>query len=333
MKCKKCGTELPEGAKFCGVCGTPVDAEPETATAEEINAEPETAPVEEINTAPASVTEEAAPAEEKTEAVTTEETASEETAPEVIEPEAEEVKTEPEETKDSSIGSEIGNSLKETAAGKVLLGDDGKFDKQDISRMGTAAKEGVTNAYKSVPWSEFKTFLDIFKDPFGDHALGMLPSFIVMIAALLVNWWVFTSFMDALIITMVIYAGYFLVLYIDREEKSFDGKKAFGRAAQMLTIPVIAMFVMCIFTISMKSSLNNTSTLYTGINSYLYSLRSSLVIVMIFMLFSLVTYIMGMIEIGKKMNKYLLAVIITAVFSISLFYLLTQGLNAMMSIL
>jgi preprotein translocase subunit SecE len=42
-------------------------------------------------------------------------------------------------------------------------------------------------------------------------------------------------------------------------------------------------------------------------------------------------YTMGMIVAGKKMNKYLLAVIITAVFGFSFFYLISQMLSSLIA--
>ena len=44
MNCKNCGAELPEGATFCGFCGTPVNAQPVEAT---FNQQPAQTPVSE----------------------------------------------------------------------------------------------------------------------------------------------------------------------------------------------------------------------------------------------------------------------------------------------
>ena len=35
MKCKKCGNDILEGEKFCGKCGTKVEVEEKTVTANE----------------------------------------------------------------------------------------------------------------------------------------------------------------------------------------------------------------------------------------------------------------------------------------------------------
>lgn len=288
MKCKNCGNEIPDDAKFCGFCGTPVE--------EDNTADKTAAPAEET----------AAPASSETNA-----------------PESE--------TVPPTVGSQIEDSLKNTAAGKAVLGEDGKLNKEDFARMGNAAKEGAKNAYQSVPWEEFKTFLDIFKDPFGDHALTIVPACVTAVVTILVNWLAVGNFLNGLIIAAIAYAGFFLVLYVNKTEEHFDFKTAFGRASQLMTLPVIAMFVMCLFGMSMKSSLNNTSAAMTNMSTYLYTLRSSVVIVLIFLLFAMVMYTMGMIVAGKKMNKYLLAVIITAVFGFSLFYLISQMLSSLIA--
>lgn len=304
MKCKNCGKEIPDDAKFCGFCGTPVEIE-----ADQVEKE---APVKE------------APVEE----TPVEETLAEAPKAESLDaPKAESEEVPP------SLGSQMGEKLKETAAGKAVLGDDGKLDKEDFTRMGNAAKEGAAHAYHSIKWEEFKTFLAIFKDPFGDHALAVVPSIVVTVAAILVNWFAVSTFLDALVITAVAYTALMLVLYINKSEEHFDGKKAYGRASQLMTLPVISMFVMCLFAISMKSTMNGTSATAFGMSTYLYTLRSSLAIVLLFLLFSMVTYTMGMIEAGKKMNKYILAVIITAVFSFCIFYLVSQALNSLYSMM
>lgn len=291
MICKNCGKEIPDDAKFCGFCGTPVVQDDASEPVKDTGPAAE-GPVEEADH--------------------TADTAKEE-AP--------------------SIGADLSQSLKNTAAGKAVLGDDGKLDGKDFARMGNAAKDQAQKAYSSVNWAEFKQFLAIFKDPFGDHALGIVPSIVVVIAAVLVNWMTFSTFFDALVVTAIVYAGYFLLLYINKEEKQFDGKKAFGRASQWMTVPVIAMFIMCLFAISMKSSLNATSATMNSLSTYLYTLRSSIVIVLLFLTFAVVMYTIGMVEAGGKMNKYLLAVIITAVFGISLFYLISQGMTSLLSVL
>jgi hypothetical protein len=308
MICKNCGKEIPENAKFCGFCGTPVVQETADAVSEEADTkqpadEASAASPEEVQETPA------------------------EAAPEETE------KAAPSDNEEHSLGSDIGDTIKNTAAGKVLLGDDGKLNKDDFARMGSAAKESAANAYKSISWSEFKMFLEILKDPFGDHALGILPSCVIVVAAVLLNWWAFSGFLDGLVITALIYAGYFLVLFICKNEDKFDAGKAFGRASQLLTLPLIGILLMCLFAISMKSSLNNTYSMIGGLNSYLYTLRSSITIVLIFLIFATVTYIMGMVKIGSKMNGYLLAVIITAIFALGMFYLMSEMLGAITSIL
>lgn len=309
MKCKKCGAELPEDAKFCGICGTPVTEET-TEPAENISTpvekeEPVTEPVEEVKE-------------------------------EVVEPVTEETEAPKEETEDTPEVGEpgIADAVKDTAAAKVILGDDGKLKKDDFVRLGNAAKQGAQTAVKSIAWDEFKTYIDILKDPFGDHALALVPSIVTVVVAVLVGWWAMNSIIDSLLITALLYAGYFLVLFIghDKEEGKFDGKKAFGKASQLLTVPVLSIFVMCIFSISMRGSINNSAVLY-NFSSYLGALRSSIVIIMIFFIFAAIMYVIGMVEIGKKVNKYICAIIITAIFSISMFYMLTQAMNSLISLL
>lgn len=302
MICKNCGKEIPDDAKFCGHCGTPV--EKETTETPVVSAD--------------------MPAD--TNVDTAADVAAETRADQISD-------TPSEETKDDSLAANIGDTLKGTAAGKVLLGDDGKLDQKDLKRMGDAAKEGASNVYHAIEWNEFKTFLDIFKDPFGDHALGILPACVVAVAALLINWWALANFFDAFVITLILYAGYFFVQFIGKEEQHFDWKKAFGSGSQMLTIPAISILVMCMFGISMKSSLNKTSTMVTGMTQYLYTLRSSLMIMMVFLFFGMTMYIMGMLKLGKKLNGYISVIVITVIFSISFFFLITEGLNTLFALL
>lgn len=82
MFCKNCGAALPEGARFCGACGTPVAA---AAAAEEAVEAAETA-AEEVNAAAEEAGAAVAEAEQKTEAAfETAQEAAEDTVAEAVE--------------------------------------------------------------------------------------------------------------------------------------------------------------------------------------------------------------------------------------------------------
>lgn len=341
MKCKNCGSEIPDGAMFCGVCGTRVEPEeapaapaaPETPVVETpvVPAAPETPVVPEAPAAPVQPTpvQPAAPAQPAQQAAPAEQ---------------------------QTLGSEIGNSLKDSAAGKVILGDNGKLDKGDFVRMGNAAVQGAETAYKSISWDEFKTFGAVFMDPFGEHPLGLAPSIVVTIVTFIINCWALKSILNGLFFTAIVYGAGFLVLYINKEkDANFDGKNAYGRTCQILTIPVCAMFIVCLAGMALsptalysalENSISNSlsssysslfgsssssSSAYASGVAYANTLRTTLIIVMIFLVFAGVTYCAGMFKANKKLHGYLLAGLVTIVAVLCIYWLFTGLINSYMT--
>jgi hypothetical protein len=312
MICKNCGKEIPDTALFCGYCG-----------AKQVKIKEDTAAVSPEDEKPVSREEEAVEgsvqpsesreAEKPSEDVKTDEEPSET----VIEAETKETEQPAQEKK----GSSIGQKFRSSQAGKKVLGEDGKFTREDFDRISGSAANKIKATARKVNWQEFHTFLEILKDPFSDHELAKVPTITALAVMLILNWPIFGSFASGLVVLALVCAGSLVIQYAGRGEEPFSFSKAVSEAVQTAFIPFLAMFAAALF--------GGFGLRYNSLTR----MHSEFILILIMTVFALVMLTIGLIRSGRKINAWKGALIITVTYALIAYYLYSQMISSLFAMM
>lgn len=147
---------------------------------------------------------------------------------------------------------------------------------------------------------DYLPILGVLKNPFEPQRLAWPAIGVLLLVILCINWLVFRQlggFGTALAVTLLLYAGTFLILFINGS-KPFRLKNLCGLSAEIMTVPAVIMLI------------GGVVSLFQAKSMIAFAVASALLIL------AMVLYVLILEKHADKLNKYLLAVLIAAFFSL-----------------
>ncbi len=305
MICTKCGKELPEGVRFCGYCGAPVEtaeSTPDTIVLEPVAEEQETAertiteetvveetaetPAEETAAEPEEVEEaeeaatETAEPEAEEEAVAEQESVTEEepenTEEPVKEEEVIELKLPEEETAEPELTEVIETpaAIIEAEVTSEEIAEPVPLEPKKPNFFVTAAKKSYTRVRENVHKEDFLPLLVNLRHPSESGTFTVHATFTVCALTLIFNCIVFHNFLRGLLVLAVLMLTGIIAQLVNREEK-FSIGRAIKSTAEVMEVPMILMFAAALFSASEKDHIQYMVCIIAAASQYLISCTSA----------------------------------------------------------
>jgi hypothetical protein len=143
--------------------------------------------------------------------------------------------------------------------------------------------------------NDFKPLLDVLKDPFMEHGIGMYAGIAVLVITL-IAYWISFGFSYGLLAMMVICASTLALLYI-AQRKEFSFSKAWLQMSELLLVPSVLIALSGVFG-------------WFGLNAFVVLLRLFLLAA------AIMVYVYSLERYTRTLNKWGKAILMAIVLAV-----------------
>jgi len=176
--------------------------------------------------------------------------------------------------------------------------------KVDFEKIGNSVKENIDK----VQWNEFSVYKNIVKGVTSDYEVSLMVNIVTLVGVFIINWVFIGTYTSALFITLVCYAALMGTYFLANREK--DINKLLTVGTKNIFMPAIIVLIASILLLISGATAKTLSSLY-----------NSLLSVYVVVIYGLILYIVNLVKIGKNVNAYVLALIVTLVICLCVYFL------------
>jgi len=176
--------------------------------------------------------------------------------------------------------------------------------KVDFEKIGNSVKKNIDK----VQWNEFSVYKNIVKGVTSDYEVSLMVNIVTLVGVFIINWVFIGTYTSALFITLVCYAALMGTYFLANREK--DINKLLTVGTKNIFMPAIIVLIASILLLISGATAKTLSSLY-----------NSLLSVYVVVIYGLILYIVNLVKIGKNVNAYVLALIVTLVICLCVYFL------------